>query len=421
MILMKQIFKNEFIKNASTLVFGTLIAQGLPFLFYPILSRLYSPSQFGELSIILGIVPFVAIIGSGMYECAIPLVNSKQEAALLASYTIRRCIIICGIMFIILIMSLLLKECYSLNLKISESMVVLPFLGFFTVIINIYNEWCVSFKYFNKLSFNKIITTSFISIGKLFFGVIKFFQYGLIIGDTIGKLFAALFAANRAYKFDKIYFKKVKKLDFLKLKLKYSNMSFFLLIDQVLNNIGGSMHLLFFGLYFNKAEIGYVAMSLTILTAPITVISGSIKDVFRQKANIEYINTGNCRNTYSRLFLPILIFGFLFFLILYYLVPTLFFIILGEKWQISGRYSQILMPMFFTNFVSMSLGGVLVIANRANVSMYWQVFNIILSVIGLLTGICILNTMEGTLFCFMIARSISYISYSIISYHFAKK
>lgn len=418
---MKQYFQNEFLKNTFKLVFGTLIAQLLPFLFYPILSRLYSPSQFGELSIILGIVPFVAIIGSGMYESAIQLVNSKQEAGVLVAYIIRRCVIICSIIFFILIMLLFFNDFYGLYLPISISMIALPFLGLFTVIINVYNEWCVSFKYFNRLSYNKVFTTSFISIGKLFFGVIKLFQYGLILGDTIGKFLAALISVWSAYKFDKIYFKKVKIPDFIIFRRKYSSMSFFLVLDQILNNIGGSMHLLFFALFFNKSEIGYVAMSLTILTAPITVISSSIKDVFRQKANIEYINSGNCRNTYSRLFFPILVFGFLFFAILYFIAPTLFLTVLGEKWLISGSYSQILMPMFFTNFVSMSLGGVLIIANKANVSMFWQVFNIFLSLIGMFIGIFFFKSMEGTLFCFMTGRSISYISYSIISYYFAKK
>ena len=198
-------------------------------------------------------------------------------------------------------------------------------------------------------------------------------------------------------------------------------MSFFLLLDQVLNNIGGSIHVVFFALYFNKTEIGYVAMALTILTAPITVIAGSIKDVFRQKANYEYIQTGNCRSIYIKLFFPILFFGFIFFFFLYLFVPDIFNIFLGNKWVITGKYSQILMPMFLTNFISMSLGGVLVIANKSYISMYWQLYNILLSVIGLFIGVFLFESMEETLFCFMIARSLSYITYSIISFYFAKK
>jgi O-antigen/teichoic acid export membrane protein len=418
---MSFVIKNEFIRNAATLVFGTLIAQGLPFLFYPILSRIYSPSQFGDLSIILSFVPFVAIFASGMYECAIPLINSKQDAANLVVYIFKRSLKICIIIFTFLIIFLIFKYYLSLNYQISELILIVPLAGFFTIIINIYNEWCVSFKYFKILSYNKIITTSLISIGKLFFGIFNFLKFGLILGDAIGKFLASIFAAERIYKIDKMYFEKINKFSYLRLQKRFEKMSFYLFLDQVLNNITGSIHIVLFALYFNKTEIGYVAMALTILTAPITVIAGSIKDVFRQKANYEYLQTGNCRNTYSKLFFPILFFGFIFFVLLYLFVPIIFNLFLGNKWVITGKYSQILMPMFFTNFVSMSLGGVLIIANKANVSMYWQIFNIILSLIGLLTGIYFLNTMEGTLFCFMIARSISYISYSIISFYFAKK
>jgi O-antigen/teichoic acid export membrane protein len=76
---------------------------------------------------------------------------------------------------------------------------------------------------------------------------------------------------------------------------------------QLLNTIGGSLPVLLIGAYFNSMEVGYYAMTMNVLGVPISVISIAIRDVFRQRANEEYIKTGSCLKIYKRL-LKILIF-----------------------------------------------------------------------------------------------------------------
>ena len=59
---------SEFIKNSLTLSGGVAIAQVLPFLFYPVLGRIFTPAEFGLLAVITSIVSVLAVVGSGKYE-----------------------------------------------------------------------------------------------------------------------------------------------------------------------------------------------------------------------------------------------------------------------------------------------------------------------------------------------------------------
>ena len=79
---------SEFIKNSLTLSGGVAIAQVLPFLFYPVLGRIFTPAEFGLLAVITSIVSVLAVVGSGRYEGGILVADDKKEAAHLAALSL---------------------------------------------------------------------------------------------------------------------------------------------------------------------------------------------------------------------------------------------------------------------------------------------------------------------------------------------
>lgn len=419
--IIKRFKGSEFIKNSFILTFGTLIAQILPLIFYPILGRIYSPSEFGVLATITAITPILTILASGMYEGAILVAKSKVEAANIIGLIITRSILVLGIFSVLF--AAYSKEISEIikDPNIDKWLFVSPIAAFAMVVYSCFNEWCVTYKYFFSLSINKIINTSSIAIGKTLFGFFNLFGNGLVMGDLFGKSISGLTCIYGAFKFDRDYFFIIRFRKFRKLAKKYINFPKFLMTDQILNNIGGSLHIFFIGAYFDNSELGYVSMSMTLLTVPVTVISSAIKDVFRQKASREFIETGNCRSLFLKILKPLIIFTLIFFTILYFFLPNIFVIALGNQWAKSGLYSQILIPMFISNFISMSLGGVLIISNKIKVSLYWQLYTIVTSSIAFLIGIYLYDDIEITIFLFMIARTISYILYGVLSYYYAKE
>lgn len=412
---------SDFTKNALLLTFGTVLAQILPILFYPLLGRIYDPTDFGLLATILAIIPFVTIIASGMYENAILLADSKQESADLIGFIFLRSLLLSLVIgFILNIFSSQISSWFN-EPELSNWLFVIPISAFATVIYNCFNEWCVRNKYFLNLSFNKIYNTSSVTLSKVTFGVFRLVNNGLIFGDLLGRTFTALLCIYKAIQLDKSFFQQIKIKNFKILSKKFSNFSAYLVPDQILNYIAGSMHIFFIASYFSINELGHFSIAASLLTVPVTVISSSIKDVFRQKANEEFVLTGSCRSTYLRLLKPVTIFSLLLFIPLYFILPSVFTLFMGSKWITAGYYSQLLLPMFAMNFISMSVGGVLIITNNIKISLYWQIFTIVATIVSFYIGIFWFKTIEATLVSFMIARSIGYLLHIIISYYYTKE
>ena len=59
---------------------GTTIAQAIPIAISPILTRIYSPEDFGILALFMAIVMIFGSISNGRYELAIMLPKKDQDA-----------------------------------------------------------------------------------------------------------------------------------------------------------------------------------------------------------------------------------------------------------------------------------------------------------------------------------------------------
>lgn len=64
----KQRINSDYVKNSLKLILGTLFAQILPFVFYPILGRLFLPSDFTLLANFTAIVSIISVLVSCQYR-----------------------------------------------------------------------------------------------------------------------------------------------------------------------------------------------------------------------------------------------------------------------------------------------------------------------------------------------------------------
>ena len=81
---MKKVFfykRKGFLTDAFIVTLGTIAAQVLPLIFYPVLTRLFSPADFGILATITAITGVLTVIVTGKYETIVLIVDDKKDTA----------------------------------------------------------------------------------------------------------------------------------------------------------------------------------------------------------------------------------------------------------------------------------------------------------------------------------------------------
>ena len=202
--------KSEFNRNILTLLTGTTIAQAIPIAISPILTRIYTPEDFGIFAIFLAITLIIGSIANGRYELAIMIPKKDEDAINIFALGF---IITTSISFTLLILVLIFKTYFTYLLKNEEIGVWLYFVPisvFFFGIFNILNYFNNRKKNYKDISNANILKSIVAAIIQLSIGLIQQGATGLISGQIISQFFANTKLLKNIIK-DKILISKITK------------------------------------------------------------------------------------------------------------------------------------------------------------------------------------------------------------------
>lgn len=365
---------------------GTAIAQAIPVLISPILSRLYTPEDFGVLALFMSIAAVLGVIATGRYELAIMLPQRQREAYNILALSL---LISLGVAFATLILVSLFKKTVALFFEepsIEQWLFYLPLVILFAGVFQAFSYWSTRNKTFTINATGRISRSSAQAVTNLGMGFAKTGALGLISGFILGQFVGALVLAWKILKNPADFRKNISLHEISHSAKKYRN--FFRIntphafIDSLQEN--GIIYLILY--YFTKSILGSYSFAYRIIKAPVSLIGGAIYQVFYQKAS-EAFNAGeNLRPLIVKIYLTLFIIGFPLFLLLFLFTPEVFIFVFGEKWSVSGEIAQILIPWIFLNFLANPVSFIAIIMNKQKEAMYFTIANILLKVISIVVG-----------------------------------
>ncbi len=419
MNIYNRIVGSPFLKNAAVLTMGTTIAQAIPIIIYPILGRLYTPSDFALLASFSSIVSICAVLTTGKYETAVLIAKNKFCAVNVMALSVLLSLVVCTSLFIVFFFcgGFLVDK---FRLGIGKWLLLVPVAAFSINIYDCYNEWCVREKLFRKLSINKVTYSVSTSTGKLGLAFLPSNEIGLILGDIIGKAVTACVCFIRVFttEFDRI--KRVRLKYIINQAKRFIKFPIYTMPAQLLNTIGAAVPILLIEYFYGKETLGLYSMTITVLGIPINIISLSLRDVFRQKANELYQKEGSFFNLIKTVFFKLLIVVIVACLLVFYFLPDLFEFVLGSQWRLSGSYAQILLPMIGIDFIAMSLSGSFVVVEKLKSLFVWQVIFCVTTISTVLLGGFLFDDIKYTLILYGAGRFLVYCYMILLSFKFSK-
>lgn len=353
--------RSEFFKNVFKLGIGTTIAQILPFLLTPLLSRIYSPEQFSDFSIFMSIVSIFGLIGTLRYELAIVITKYDTESIKI----IKLCFLI--LLFISIIGYIVINFILPKNLytNINNYSLHLSILGiFFIGSTNVFQHWYNRIKMYNLLAKAKIVNSIGNILFSLTFGYLGFLNNGLILGYLMGFLSFFLILFIPFIKQKKIIKHKTNYKKIKKIAIEYKEFPLFNTLQAVLDSlqINGLLYVLIF--FFNSTIIGLFSFALKILQAPMWLIGTSVTQIYYKEASNNYNNNIDITPTLKKSLKLSVLISFPITLIIIFLGPFIFSFVFGKQWEESGAFASILAPFFFTDLIKYTISQTLLIVKK---------------------------------------------------------
>lgn len=363
--------KSEFSGNVLTLMAGTTIAQAVPIAISPILTRIYTPEDFGVFALYMAISAIISVIATGRYEMAIMLPKKDEDVKSIVKLIL--ILLSSVVIFVFLIVFIFNQEITNLfeNKEISSWLYFLPLSIFLVSIYQVFNYLLIREKSFKRLATNKVIVSTSNASTQLAIGLGTTSSFGLLFGNLTGYIVSISFIIKS--KIINKYFH-LRGLPIKKVANEYRNFPKYDVPSVLVNVVANQLPLFALGKYFSLGVLGYYSLMYKVLMMPINLLSNTVLDVFKQKATEDYNKYGNCKSIYISTLKKLFLLGIIPFTILGIFAPDLFAFVFGSNWRVAGEFAQIMMPMFYMKFVVSPLSYTLFIANKQKINFYGQIF-----------------------------------------------
>ncbi|AKX46107.1 polysaccharide biosynthesis protein [Thiopseudomonas alkaliphila] len=372
--------KNAFARGVSVLVGGTVGAQALMVLASPLLTRLYTPEDFGLLAVYASILSLFTVIASLRYELAIPLPEKDSEAAYLAILGL----FIVGGVALISALLILLGGNYFAKLINAPGMAnyfwLIP-VGVVAIgCYQIFNYWAIRTKSFGTIAKTKIsqsLATLAVQLSGFKLGVLA-----LMLGQTGGQSVGVMNLARPALKSS--HFKGWQWSDLKKVAVRYKKFPMFSTWEGFLNTASMQLPPLLFAVFFSAGVAGLYALAHRVLAMPMSLVGSAVGNVFFANAAEAYRQDKLAplfESVYAKLvsiIMPVM-------LVLIIDAPRLFAFVFGSSWYEAGELARWMAPWLAVVFISSPLSTMFTILEKQKQGMFFQ--GLILSVRILALGI----------------------------------
>lgn len=349
-------FSSEFSKNVVTLMTGTAIAQAIPLAISPILTRIYTPEDFGIFAFYISIASVISVISTGRYEFAITLPKKDKDALQILSLTIL--IVTITAVLALLIIVLFHDRIVTMlgNKKIGGWLYFIPLTVFLSGVYKAFNYWFNRKRKYASLSKSRILQSSSTNATNLGLGAVyKMSPIGLIVGNIFGQFtsviyFIFLFILDPIK--SKITYNKKSMLAWAK---RYRDFPKYDMLGALFNISSNQITHVFFNTFFTAVISGNYFLVQRLFSAPINLLAGAVQDVFKMEIISLHLENGNTRKLFLKTLKRLFILSLIPSLSIFFLAEHVFSFIFGEAWGVAGTYVKIMTPVFFLRFLSFPL------------------------------------------------------------------
>jgi teichuronic acid exporter len=366
-------------KNIVTVASGSIVSQLIMLIFTPLLTRIYTPEAFGLYAVFFSALTIVAIFGSGRFEHAIVLPETREEAFVIVD------IILALSFFVGLLLSCLIAFVYLLGIQgfindfvqLDSNIFYFPILIVVSALNSGLTYLLLRDKQYLQSSIVVIVQAVVTVAVSVLAGYLQLRTNGLILGLIIG---SSCSSGVLFYFTD--YFKRQYFFDFKQMRQKitfYKNFPKYLLVSDFAT--ASSQHLapIVLTSFFSSFLVGNFSMAVRILRIPVLIVSNSMSAVFRNNFADDYRSSKELNGKFVKYLSRLSAYGVIFFSIFFFASPYLFEFVLGNQWSTSGKMAQALSVMVFFEFLSIPFTSIYHLLNKQDALMKFQLANVLFS------------------------------------------
>ncbi len=373
--------RHAFARGVGLLASGTAGSQALLMLAAPLLTRLYTPEQFGLLAVYTGLLSMLLSISTLTYEEAIPLPETDEEGANVAML----CLAIAGLVALACGAVILFADGHILRRL--DAAAIAPYIGllpiglFLASASQILAFWAMRRKHFSLVAQTRLKQSLANTTMQL--AGYKLATLALILGHTAGQTTGCLSLAR--YARDSAGFRHISLRGMLAAGKRYRNFPLFSTWSNLLNTAGRELPSILLAALFSPAAAGLYALANRVLAMPMTVLGGAIAHVLLANA-AQAQREGRLGQLVAAVYDKLSHIAMPFVLMLIVIAPDLFTLAFGQDWRQAGVLVQWMTPWLYIRFIASPFSTLIPVLEKQREGLVFYAIVFVVRIAAILAG-----------------------------------
>ena len=367
-------------RGVAVIAGGTLVGQLVAALVSPVLTRLYTPADFGALAAFTALVTLLGVVAAGRYELAIPLPEKDMDARAVVALGLSLCALVAlvGAPLAGLVAAPLSSLLHTPSLR--DWVWLIPVSAGLMGAYLVLNQWCIRVGAFAAIGRRNILQGLSTVAVQALTGVLGLRPGGLLAGLTVGYLSSAASLAHSSRvghpsqraAWDGALIRRVAR--------EYRRFPQYLTFAGLLNVGGLQLPILLVAALYGEAVAGWLGLTQRILALPVTLVGTAIAQVYLSTLARAVRERVNIRPLYMRTSRRLGAMGLTGAVVLVAFGPQLFTAVFGSNWTTSGDFSRAMAFALAGQLVGSPLSQTLIVTGRQRLQLAWDA--------GRLVGAC---------------------------------
>ncbi len=408
---------NPLIRQIGTVFSGGAIGQVVAILTAPIITRIFTPEDFGVFALFLSIASMVGNNSQLAYQQALVIPREEENAQDL--------FLLC--MVFTLVISVLSGGIFwGLNRfgwqfgwvqKLDTWIYWLPFAIFFigtNLTLSNYNN---RHQKYVVLAASNVVVSSVSPCLRIGLGLLYGSSIAILVIAQIVAFFAQMATLLKSIiTHAKLALKRFPKIDYVRTIFEFRDFPLYSMPNNLFTSFAVHMPVVILSTSFSSDIVGFYAIANRLILRPLLPIQDAVRQVYQRKV-AENLNCGDpVKSEFVKITLALILIGVILFGILICWGKALFGFLLGAQWAKTGKIAVLLVPWLYTSFILPPTNAVLIVGRFNKFRLNFQVVATIIRLASLYYGLKNFADPIMGLLLFSIVSALANISLIVLTY-----
>lgn len=379
-----KIVSSKLVREASTLVSGNILAQAIALAAYFVLTRIYTPDDYGLFNIFYSYIEVLIIFSTCKYELAVVVADDDREAAAVSRFALKLNVIVSAVLLTVALVLWLSGALPGNFAQLGWMVLLIPPMVFFCGTSRIYSFIYNRFHNYKQIVISDNATAGSGALFKALLGWVGMIPSGLPVGAVLGQA-----VGNINYRLG------LRRLGLPATNIdersvaarKHRNFPLFVATKDFVNAFSANLPFLWLAIYFDRAEVGLFGLALTFSRQPMLLLCTAFERVLYARS-AEAVRDGKPILPITARFTAIVNAVALPLCVLaWFVAEPLFAFGFGSRWQGCGVYVQALLPWVWLTLTANSLMFVANIFSTQRTEFLFYIAQLVLRVSAIMVGI----------------------------------